>query len=111
MKNAGNENSPGIVFLKENRGPSPRVRGPLAALVHGHRLGRGSPENGRNGAPMRGTPPRLREKGEGTAVSLTSCKRGGGGSDTTGRRWGTIDGGGARWGGCCGLGSEQLRVG
>jgi hypothetical protein len=43
---------------------------------HGHRLGGGLPENGRNRAPVRGTSPRLREKGEGTAVSLTDCKRG-----------------------------------
>jgi hypothetical protein len=43
---------------------------------HGHRLGGGSPENGRNGAPVHGTSPRLRKKGEGTAVSLTGCKRG-----------------------------------
>jgi hypothetical protein len=95
---------PGIVFLKETHGPR-------TAPVRGQHLGGGSPENGRNGAPMRGTSPRLREKGEGTAVSVTGCKRGGGGSDTTGRRWGTIGGGGARWGGRCGLGSEQLRVG
>jgi hypothetical protein len=26
---------PGIIFLKETRGPSPRVRGPRAAPVHG----------------------------------------------------------------------------
>jgi hypothetical protein len=38
---------------------------------HGHRLGGGSPENGRNGIPVRGTSPRLRKNGEGTAVSLT----------------------------------------
>jgi hypothetical protein len=68
----------GIIFLKETRGPSPRVRGPRAAPIHGHCLGGGSPENGRNGAPVRGTSPRL---------SLTGCKRGGGGSDTTGRWW------------------------
>jgi hypothetical protein len=43
---------------------------------HGHRLGGGSPENGRNGIPVRGTSPRLRKNGEGTAVSLTGCKRG-----------------------------------
>jgi hypothetical protein len=82
-----------------------------STVDHGHRLGGGSPENGRNGTPMRGTSPRLREKGEGTAVSVTGCKRGGEGSDTTGRRWGTIGGGGAQWGGRCGLGSEQLRAG
>jgi hypothetical protein len=43
---------------------------------HGHCLGGGSPENGRNGAPVRGTSPRLRKKGEGMAVSLIDCKRG-----------------------------------
>ena len=47
-----------------------------STVDHGHRLGGGSPENGRNGAPVRGTSPRLREKGEGMAVSLTGCKRG-----------------------------------
>jgi hypothetical protein len=41
-----------------------------------HRLGGDSPENDRNGAPVYGTSPRLRKKGEGTAVSLTGCKRG-----------------------------------
>jgi hypothetical protein len=71
-----------------------------STVDHGHCLGGGSPENGRNGAPVRGTSPRLREKGEGTVVSLTGCKRGDGGSHKTGRRWGTIGGGGARWGGC-----------
>jgi hypothetical protein len=43
---------------------------------HGHRLGGGSPENGRNGVPVRGTSPQLRKNGEGMAVSLTGCKRG-----------------------------------
>jgi hypothetical protein len=47
-----------------------------STVDHGHRLGGGSPENGRNDAPVRGTSPRLREKGEGTTVSLTGCKRG-----------------------------------
>jgi hypothetical protein len=50
-----------------------------STVDHGHRLGGGSPENGRNGTPVCGTSPRLREKGEGTAVSLTGCRRG--------RRW------------------------
>jgi hypothetical protein len=48
----------------------------LSTVDHGHRLGGGSPENGRNGIPMRGTSPRLREKGEGMVVSLSGCKRG-----------------------------------
>jgi hypothetical protein len=43
---------------------------------HGHRLGGGSPENGRNGAPVRGTSLRLRKNVEEMAVSLTGCKRG-----------------------------------
>jgi hypothetical protein len=47
-----------------------------STVDHSHRLGGGSPENGRIDAPVRGTSPRLREKGEGTAMSLTSCKRG-----------------------------------
>jgi hypothetical protein len=47
-----------------------------STVDHGHRLRGGSPENGRNGAPVRGTSPRLRENGEGTAVSLTGYKRG-----------------------------------
>jgi hypothetical protein len=47
-----------------------------STVDHGHHLGGGSPENGWNGAPVCGTSPRLREKGEGTAVSLTGYKRG-----------------------------------
>jgi hypothetical protein len=43
---------------------------------HDHRPGKGSPENGRNGVPGRGTSPLLRKNGEGMEVSLTSCKRG-----------------------------------
>jgi hypothetical protein len=50
-----------------------------STVDHGHHLRSGSPENGRNGAPVRRTSPRLRKKGEGTAVSLTGYKRG--------RRW------------------------
>jgi hypothetical protein len=42
----------------------------------GQGLGGSSPEDGRNGAPMCGTSSQLRKKGEGTAVSLTGCKRG-----------------------------------
>jgi hypothetical protein len=34
-----------------------------STVDHGHGLGGGSPENGRNGAPMRGTSPRLRKDG------------------------------------------------
>jgi hypothetical protein len=47
-----------------------------STLDRGHRLRDGSSENGRNGAPVRGTSLRLRKKGEGMAVSLTGCKRG-----------------------------------
>jgi hypothetical protein len=47
-----------------------------STVDHGHRPGEGSPENGRNGVPMRGTSPWLRKNGEEAAVSLTGCKRG-----------------------------------
>jgi hypothetical protein len=47
-----------------------------STVDHDHRLGGGSPENGRNGVPVRGTSPRLRKNGEGKVVSLTGCKRG-----------------------------------
>jgi hypothetical protein len=47
-----------------------------STVDRGQGLGGGWPENGRNGAPVRGTLPRLRKKEEGTAASLTSCKRG-----------------------------------
>jgi hypothetical protein len=47
-----------------------------STVDHGHRLGGGSLENGQNRVPVRGTSPRLRKNGEGTAVSLTGCKRG-----------------------------------
>jgi hypothetical protein len=47
-----------------------------STVDHGHRPGQGSPENGRNGVPVRGTSPQLRKNGEGTEVSLTGCKRG-----------------------------------
>jgi hypothetical protein len=55
-----------------------------STVDHGYRPEKGSPENGRNGVPGRRTSPRLRKNGEGTEVSLTGCKRGGGGSDTIG---------------------------
>jgi hypothetical protein len=47
-----------------------------STVDHGHRPGKGSPENGRNGVPGRETSPRLRKNGEGMEVSLTGCKRG-----------------------------------
>jgi hypothetical protein len=47
-----------------------------STVDHGHRPGEGSPENGRNDVPVRGTSPRLRKNGEGTEVSLTDCKKG-----------------------------------
>jgi hypothetical protein len=53
-------------------------------MDHGHRLGGGSPEIGRNGVPVRGTSPRLRKNGEGTEVSLTG---GTGGRQRVGHNW------------------------
>jgi hypothetical protein len=50
-----------------------RVHG---AVDRGQGLGGGSPEDGRNGAPVRKTSPRLRKKGEGTTMSFTGCKTG-----------------------------------
>jgi hypothetical protein len=47
-----------------------------STVDHGQGLSGGSLEDSRNGAPMHGTSPRLRKKGEGTVVSLTGCKRG-----------------------------------
>jgi hypothetical protein len=47
-----------------------------STVDHDHRPGGGSPENGRNDVPVRGTSPRLRENGEGMEVSLTGGKRG-----------------------------------
>jgi hypothetical protein len=78
-----------------------------STVDHGHRLEGGWPENGRNGAPVRGTSTRLREKGEGMAVSLTGCKMG---RRRVGHDRATV-GNNRRRGGRCGLGSEQLRAG
>jgi hypothetical protein len=51
--------------------------GPHRSTVdRGQGLGGGSLEDGRNSAPVRGTSPWLRRKGEGTTVILTDCKRG-----------------------------------
>jgi hypothetical protein len=47
-----------------------------STVDHEQGLGGGSPEDGRNGTPMRGTSTQLRKNGEGTAVILTGCKRG-----------------------------------
>jgi hypothetical protein len=47
-----------------------------STVDHGHRPGKGSPENSRNGVPECGTSPRLRKNGEGMEVSLIGCKRG-----------------------------------
>jgi hypothetical protein len=58
-----------------------------STVDHGHRLVGGSLENGRNGAPVCGTSPRLMEKGEGTAVSLTGFKRG---QRRVGHDWATV---------------------
>jgi hypothetical protein len=46
-----------------------------STVDHGHHLGGGSPENGRNGVPVRRTSPRLRKNGEGTTVGPTDYKR------------------------------------
>jgi hypothetical protein len=48
-----------------------------STVDHGHRLGGGSSENGQNGAPVRGTSPRLREKGEGAVEGRTRPSDGG----------------------------------
>jgi hypothetical protein len=48
-----------------------------STVDHGQGLGSGSSEDGWNSAPMRGSSTWLRKKGEGTAVILTSGKRGG----------------------------------
>jgi hypothetical protein len=58
-----------------------------STVDHGHHLGEGSPENGRNGVPVRGTSPRLRKNGKGMDVSFTSCKRG---SQRVGHDWATV---------------------
>jgi hypothetical protein len=58
-----------------------------STVDHGHCLRGSSPENGRNGAPVCGTSPRLRKKGKGTAVSLTNCKRG---RRRVGHGWATV---------------------
>jgi hypothetical protein len=51
--------------------------GRLRSMVDcGQGLGDGSPKGGQNGTPVRGTLPRLRKKGEGTSVIITSCRRG-----------------------------------
>jgi hypothetical protein len=47
-----------------------------STVDRGQGLGGGSLEDGRNGAPVHGTMPWLRKKGEGTVVILTNCKRG-----------------------------------
>jgi hypothetical protein len=93
-----------LIFNEKFRGPSPRCSGPRAPPRR--RLVGEQPVR----HPVHGTSPRLRKKGEETAVSLTGCKRGRGGTDTARRWWGTTGGGGARWVGRCELGSEQMRA-
>jgi hypothetical protein len=44
-------------------------------------------EDGWNGAPVCGTSPRLRKKGEGTAVILTGYRRGGNGRASVSKKW------------------------
>jgi hypothetical protein len=59
-------------------------RGRRRSMVdRGQGLGGGSLEDGRDGALVHGTTPRLRKMGEGMAVILTGCRRGWrrGGSD------------------------------
>jgi hypothetical protein len=70
---------PGIIFLKEILGPSPRARGPRVAPVHGGprspsqgRLARERPER----RPCARNLTAVEENGEGTEVRLTGCKRG-----------------------------------
>jgi hypothetical protein len=75
----------------------------------GQGLSGGSSEDGQNGALVRGTTPRLRKMGEGMAVILTGCRRGGRGVEVTRRWWGRNSGGSAR----CGprLGMERREEG
>jgi hypothetical protein len=47
-----------------------------STVDRGQGLSGGTPDDGRNGAPVRGASQWLRNKGEGTAVILTGCKRG-----------------------------------
>jgi hypothetical protein len=47
-----------------------------STVDRGQGLSSGTPEDGRNGAPVRGASQWLRNKGEGTAVILTGCKGG-----------------------------------
>jgi hypothetical protein len=58
-----------------------------STVDHGHRPGKGSPENGQNGVLGRRTSPRLRKNGEGMEVSLTGCKRG---RRRVGHDWATV---------------------
>jgi hypothetical protein len=66
------------------------VHGPVdhgrrwSTVDHGQCLGGGLLEDGRNCTPMRGTSPQLRKRGEGMAVIVTDCIRGGGGVEVTG---------------------------
>jgi hypothetical protein len=61
---------------RERRRPTVDHERRRPMVDHGHRPVGGSPEIGRNGAPVRGTSPRLRKNGEGMEVSLTGSKRG-----------------------------------
>jgi hypothetical protein len=75
-KVVGIKEFPDLIYNGKFCGSSLRCGGPRAAPVHGGpRTGTRRRLTG-NGAPVCGTSPRLRKKGEGTAVSLTGCKRG-----------------------------------
>jgi hypothetical protein len=69
----------GIIFLKETREPSPRARGPRAALVHGGPRSLSRERLAGEWSERRSQARNLtavEENGEGTEVSLTGCKRG-----------------------------------
>jgi hypothetical protein len=89
---------PGIIFLKETRGPSPRARGPRAAPVHG---GPRSPSRRR----LTGERPKRRPR----ARNLTAVEekwRGDGGEPHRLQER-AVEG---RWSWHCGLGSKRLRA-
>jgi hypothetical protein len=58
-----------------------------STVDRGHGLSCGSMEDDWNGAPVRGTSPRLRKKGEGMAVILTGYRRGGNGRASVSKKW------------------------
>jgi hypothetical protein len=89
---------PGIIFLKETHGPSPRARGPRAAPVHGRPR---SPSRRR----LTGERPKRRPR----ARNLTAVEekwRGDGGEPHRLQER-AVEG---RWSRRCGLGSKRLRA-